>query len=189
MIHLGIDESGKGEALGPMYVVGVATLKTLQEVPLFRDSKSASATELSRALNYIKSNNFKIYVVELQPAQLDVQNLNTLIEKSVLKIICESKADRIYLDSHYNDCKAYEDRIRTITTKEVFAAHRMDEQNSLVALASLVAKQKRKDFITKYGKQNIGSGNLNDAITLNYIRNNKFSTLIRRKWLRNLKFS
>ena len=185
-MKLGIDEVGKGEALGPLIIVGIAIADDFC-MPVFRDSKVASPTELTRAIEFIKKHNLKIFIEKIEPPELDANNLNTLLQLRVIKLIKESGATIVYADSPFNTPLKYGERLASATNTTVFAANRLDETNSLVALASLYAKTIRKEFIDFHDRKVIGSGNLNDIITLKFIKANPNSSLIRKKWIRNLK--
>jgi len=186
-ITVGIDEACKGEALGPLFIVGVYTdLEDLSKIPLFPDSKKATKTQIDGIFTLLKKYGLNYVVREVEPIVLDNNNLNKIIKDEVVNIIRKISAKKAYVDSHYNNSKNYEALLKvSLPNVKIVTENRLDSSNNLVALASIVAKNLKNNFYKQH-LPSAGSGNLNDIRTIKYILANKYSKLVRQKWIRNL---
>lgn len=150
MLICGIDEAGRGPAIGPLVIAGVA-IHEEQEAQLkalgVRDSKlltpaqrerlDAAIRQVGRALTYA-----------IEPAEIDAAvtsdetNLNWLEADYAARILNELAPDVAYLDCPSPNIEAFVEYVRQrLTVKcQVVAEHRADAKYPVVGAASIVAK-------------------------------------------------
>lgn len=188
---LGIDENGVGEALGNLYVVGVFSKVALKDLPVIRDSKRDRKRDYATLDNLLEQGIIHYKVITYTPRQIDIVSVKELISRGQVKLLRSEASEEAYIDCHldsplklaYRLKKAAKDTRLTIT-------HRLDEVNSLVALASLIGKRCRLQNLKRIARitgRNPGSGNLSDPITRDYLLKGNTCGL-RTKWsLKSLK--
>jgi len=182
---LGIDEAGRGPAIGPLVICGVTIdardEKKLREIGT-RDSKELTprARELlyGEILKIIKQH--KLIVIppqEIDDAVLsDSDNLNWLEARKSAQIINELKAATAYLDCPSNNIGKYSGYIAKHITKKIklVAEHKADAKYPVVSAASILAKVTRDREIEKI-KEDIGV----DFFARNF---RKYPSIFRKSW-------
>jgi ribonuclease HII len=175
---LGIDEAGRGPVLGPLVVAGVLCedQEVLRRLGV-RDSKKLSpqrrrglAEEIRRVAE------FRLHVTsasELDEAMERV-SLNRLEARLFAEIIREFSPDEAYLDC----CDTSESRFRQMVLRHVgyeiplHVEHGADEKHPVVSAASILAKVRRDEEMSRIGEElgyPIGSGYAHDPLTTAFL--------------------
>ena len=192
----GVDEAGRGPALGSMFVAAVATGEPTALPDSVADSKTlAPDTRRSLARTIEGDDRFRTAVVEVTPEEIDdpETDLNALTVQAHASVIdavavagsqglcdaCDTDPDRFR--------RRVEERLETSLSLE--ARHAADETSSLVGAASILAKQAREDHVatlrSTYGA--VGSGYPADPTTKSFLEsyvgeNGKLPPCARRSW-------
>lgn len=192
MLVLGIDEAGRGPAIGPMIVAGVlydiTIEKRLVEMGV-RDSKKLSRTKRELLEKEIKKIVQRYWIDTISVQTMDRRNLNSLEIESFISIINKSSADSVFLDALVQKSK-----IDNLTKKikdsvgkrlSITALNHADEIYPCVSAASILAKVERDRIIsnlrTIYG--DFGSGYPGDEKTKRFIREwHRFPQIVRKRW-------
>lgn len=184
MIVCGIDEAGRGSAIGPMVVAGVSfsedKLERLIELGV-RDSKSLSRSRREALYEEIKKMADGIVEVVVSPSEIDASlrrkggpGINFLEMKVMAKIIKSLSPDVVYIDSPDVDAQRYRERLLSILDfkPRVFCEHKADARHAVVAAASIVAKVRRDSEVGKIREAfgDVGSGYSSDRRTRDFIR-------------------
>jgi ribonuclease HII len=189
---LGIDEAGRGAVIGSLWLAGVMLpLEKVGELEKIgvKDSKKLSRKkiqELSIKIREICRKYGKYYIYYATPKFIDESleegyTLNDIEKWMCVGIIDKLRPDFVVLDSF--DVKPW--RLGWIISKNakkddyrplVKAKHRADETETIVAAASILAKEARADeneeLRKKYG--DFGSGYYSDPKTRNFLLQFKY---------------
>ena len=202
MLIAGVDEAGRGCAIGPLVISGclIKEEKIPELIKLgVKDSKKLSVKKRKKLISKILDLSEKIATIDLSPEQIDkvvesnrkLHKLNRLEAKTMAKIIEILKPDKVFVDAadvitnrfrnHIQECLS----INTI----IIAKHKADEIYPVVSAASIIAKVKRDEEIEslrkKYG--NFGSGYLSDRKTIAFLKdwikkNFEYPECVRKSW-------
>jgi ribonuclease HII len=200
--YVGIDEAGRGPVLGDMVVAGVASTPGVFEDLArlgVRDSKLLSPSRRLSLYKSIISQSAVVVVVYIPPIRLDRENLNTLEEKAVVRIlsvvsraISENVSEiSVFIDEIKGRRANIENSIRGLFQRpvNVIMEPHADSKYTPVAAASIVAKVSRdlnlKTLRSLLG--DFGSGYITDPSTkrwvLDYYASHREPPLfIRRSW-------
>ncbi len=200
MLIAGIDEAGRGPALGPM-VLSVATIEKKDEEKLkklgVKDSKLLKAAERERQCTVLGKLLHEFHSVSLEASEIDLlRDRKSLNEIEAMRIgyllnKLRKKPKVVYVDSPDPIAKNFGKRIEKyisfgITIK---AEHKADTTYPIVSAASIIAKVERDAAIQrlcrKYGK--LGSGYPHDPDTIaflcNWVKKNKsLPDFARKSW-------
>ena len=169
-LYAGIDESNKGEVLGPIFVVICVSPKSPLQIPYLGDSKKHSKWVFESLEKLLVQHQIKYYFKRIQAEQITHRiNVNHLIMQAQRQLISLIGPDLTHIDCHYPDpLKLKAD----LNLKNIKVSHRADLTDSLVAFASLVAYKLKKKYFEGYVKTHgqVGSGNLSDPKTAQYLR-------------------
>ncbi|MEK6915524.1 MAG: ribonuclease HII [Nanoarchaeota archaeon] len=186
MYLLGIDDTGRGPIIGPMFLAGVLIKsedeKTLKELGA-KDSKLLAhpiRVKLSQEIKKIS----KFHIVESSPEKIDKAvetiNLNTLEAKEAAEIInkLNNKKDKIkvIVDCPSVNTEAWKNKmISFIEHKDnlkILCEHKADFNYPVVGAASIIAKVAREEAVAKIKEKfgNIGSGYPADPVTIDFIK-------------------
>lgn len=184
----GVDEAGRGPALGPLVVAGVkvkddSILTTLN----VRDSKKCTPTQRERLAEEIKKiAEYKVVMIsadEIDTAR-KTMTLNKLEANKFAEIIKALKPNIVFVDAaDTNEMNFKNDILVNIDFPiELTSTHYADELFPVVSAASIIAKTTRDAEIRKIEQQigePIGSGYPSDPITITFLENwvKKNSTL------------
>ncbi|MHA1309729.1 MAG: ribonuclease HII [Candidatus Helarchaeota archaeon] len=204
MLIAGIDECGRGPAIGPMVMCIVAAKESMINDLIFwgvKDSKKISPKKreqlyeiLKKEVIYkyriisareidacLKDNNSNLNWLE---AEISAQLTNELLKKHNIK--------RIFLDCPSNNISAYENFFKKLIKKniEIICEHKSDENYPIVGAASIIAKVIRDSEIEKIKIKynvNFGSGYTSDKNTIiflknYYLKNREFPDFVRKSW-------
>lgn len=202
MLVAGVDEAGRGCAIGPLVIAGVMmkeeNLHTLKGLGV-KDSKLLSPKKRETLSIEIVRLAEKHSVLKLAPTEIDravesgrkLHKLNRLEAQTMAKIIEDLKPDEVYVDA----ADVLEDRFRnhiqeelTIKTK-IISKHKADRTYVVVSAASIIAKVERdKDIETlsqEYG--DFGSGYLTDPKTMAFLKqwlnsHSDYPDCVRKSW-------
>lgn len=193
----GLDETGKGEIIGPVILAGVLfptelfpTIDTIVGLANTKKRHSLGYWERSfEKLLALKERGFLYLIEEISPTQLGGENLNRLLDKGYKKIINRflkgilAKGDlanyRIVIDD-YGVGDRFSSFLKSLKEKrgEVIIAQNGDEKYLEVKTAALVAKRFRERIVKRIKDDpkyqiaglTIGSGNLADKETKEWLR-------------------
>jgi ribonuclease HII len=202
MLVAGVDEAGRGCAIGPLVIAGVMmkdeNLHTLKKLGV-RDSKLLSPKKRETLSTEIMRLAEKHSVLKLTPTEIDravesgrkLHKLNRLEAQTMAKIIADLKPDTVYVDA----ADVLEDRFRnhiqeelTVKTK-IISKHKADRTYVVVSAASIIAKVERDREIEilsqEYG--DFGSGYLTDPKTMAFLKlwvasHNDYPDCVRKSW-------
>ena len=183
MLIAGIDEAGRGPALGPM-VLAIATIKKSDEERLFeigvKDSKLLSPEKRTEQFSQIKKALYEYSTVHVTAKEIDKLRLRkSLNEIEAMKIgyllnKLKQKPDVVYVDAPDPIASKFADRIWNYITFEtrIKSEHKADVKYPVVSAASILAKVERdleiENLSHKYGK--MGSGYPHDPTTIEFIK-------------------
>lgn len=196
---LGIDEAGRGPAIGSLFMVGtvfdekdIPKLKTLG----VKDSKLLIHKKRLELEKDILKLSKKHKIIEVTPKEIDEavnsedSNLNWLEAHKVSEIINSLKPDKAIIDCPSPNLKAYEGFIRNnLKDKnvELIVKHKADRDFLPVGAASILAKIHREKNVQKIEKlvgESIGSGYPSNPLCQKFIKNNydKYPEIFRKSW-------
>lgn len=186
MLIAGVDEAGRGPALGPM-VLAVAQIEA-EEEPLLheagaRDSKLIPEPERGRLYPLMKETLHDFGTLHLHPSEMDAlmesESLNEIeaMKIGVLLNALKTKPEIVYVDSPDPVASHFGRRIHQYLSfsPKIIAEHKADVNYPVVSAASILAKVERDAEIKKLQAQfhsfgNIGSGYSHDERTIAFIR-------------------
>ncbi|MEM1991070.1 MAG: ribonuclease HII [Nitrososphaerota archaeon] len=183
MIVCGIDEAGRGSVIGPLVVLGISIpekdVSLLKDIGV-RDSKSLSRKAREKLYQKILSLNVNVYEVVLDASEVDRYlrrrsgpSINALEANATTEIIRNLRPDVAYIDSPDVKPARYAERILAMLdySPRIVCEHKADSRYEVVAAASILAKVRRDDMLTKlsevYG--DLGSGYSSDKRTIEFL--------------------
>ncbi|MEW5759186.1 MAG: ribonuclease HII [Candidatus Thermoplasmatota archaeon] len=177
----GVDEAGRGPALGPMVIacVKVEDENILKKIGV-RDSKKCSPKSREKIAFEIKKI-ANVLLKKLEPKEIDElrkkYTMNEIEVKEIAKILIRAQPFEIaYIDAVDVD----EERFGKSIADEIpypikiISKHKADVLFPIVSAASIIAKVERDkeiEKIKKITKMNIGSGYPSDPITISFLKN------------------
>ena len=189
---IGIDEAGRGPAIGPMIMAGVLyddmTEDRLKSLGV-RDSKKLSSRRRELLEPQIKESVMRYWIAEISVSLIDRKNLNTLELEAAASIIREADAETVFLDVPVAENSRYKfiDRLRKAIQKDIpiVAKSHADDIFPCVSAASILAKVERDRLISNlhsiYG--DFGSGYPGDSKTQVFISEwYRYPEIIRKRW-------
>ncbi len=199
---IGVDEAGRGPLIGDMIVAGVvASPDVFERLALLgvRDSKLLKPEERLQLYRAITSENIISVLVYIPPHILDRENLNTLEELAILRILgtiallIKKRASEvhIFIDEIKGRRESIERKLREIFECPAYLTMEphADAKYPPVATASIVAKTTRDLNLVVLRRVfgDFGSGYSADPITRNWILEYYYShttppLFIRRSW-------
>jgi len=190
---VGLDEVGKGEVIGHVILVGVIFPSSIfQEIDRFSgvaDTKVKRTVQfwegIFNKLDFYKSKGLMFLVEKIPPWDFDKYNINNLMDliyQRILNYLSQKiplDRSRIVIDDYGIGprLKKFLESLKNAGA-EVVITHRADEQYLESRIASLIAKyyqQKSLEAIYKNPEfklegEEIGSGNVGDVRTINYLK-------------------
>lgn len=200
MSIVGIDEAGRGPVIGPLVMCGVA-IEAGQEKELealgCKDSKLLTPVQRERIAKEIEKK-YKFHIVVVEPHEIDeavlsnskTVNLNWLEAEKQVEIIHTLKPKKVIIDCPSPNCSAFTSFVRErLTDKsiELIVEHKADAKYFVVAAASILAKVRRDEEVTRIKKhigQDFGSGYMADPKTKLFLEKNwtKHPEIFRHSW-------
>lgn len=174
---VGIDEAGRGPAIGPMVVAGVAlsraAVRRLRGAGV-TDSKRLRAARREELLPLIVENAESYAIRVVEPRRIDEAvlrgELNLLEAEAMGELVRELKPAQAILDSPMRNCKKFAELVRSFSGPgvRIRAENHADSKYVQVAAASIVAKVERDRRIRELSVLtgiDLGSGYPNDPRT------------------------
>jgi ribonuclease HII len=193
MLVAGIDEAGRGAALGPMVVAIFAIdedrIWELRRIGV-RDSKALSRSARERIFEQLMNLDAKRSYRKVEPSEIDAavrsrggRGLNALEVKVFRELIEEVRPQLVYIDSPYRNAKMVYELIGEVKGVRVVCEVRADAKYEVVSAASIVAKVIRDRSVSEIGA---GSGYPSDPRTRRYLREvairGEVPPYVRRSW-------
>ena len=196
MTVLGIDEAGRGPAIGPLVVAGVlidasagVQLKDLG----VRDSKDLSSERRRAMVEGIREIAQESRIIAFAPVQLN-DNLNAVELSAIVRLVDELAPDTLYLDAPVGPraIPAFAGMLRRSCRSSgltLVAENKADARYPVVAAASILAKVYRDEAIDRlhgvYG--DFGSGYPADPKTQRFLSDwydahRTFPGCVRTRW-------
>ena len=193
MYELGVDEAGRGPAIGPLVVCALAVptsdIEILTKIGA-KDSKSLTGkkrVDLAKKIySEVEKRDWKVGLITCSAHRIDKErdrtNLNDLevelFKEAINATKVEEKYGKIYLDACDINEQRFGNRVRESLGQDwgqwtIESRHKMDLENVLVSAASILAKVHRDNEIEKIGQLlnlEIGSGYPSDPKTKVAIR-------------------
>jgi len=202
MLVAGVDEAGRGAAIGPLVIAGVLVkeedLPKLKEIGV-KDSKLLSPHRRETLAAEIKRIVQSYALEKLQPREIDVavrsgrklHKLNRLEAQTMAKVIEALRPDRVYVDA----ADVLEDRFKHHILEcmphrvKIVSEHKADRNYVAVSAASIIAKVERDGEIAElanvYG--DFGSGYPSDPRTVAFLKgccekSEEYPDFVRKSW-------
>jgi len=181
----GIDEAGRGCAIGPLVIAAVLfeeeTIPKLNELGV-KDSKKISPKKREKLSEDIKKIAIDFRIFELPPQVIDkvvfrsqpLKRLNYLETMIMAKLVRELKPDIVYMDPPDVDSQRCSEQVKSVIKYniEVICEPRADDKYTSTGAASILAKvtrdQRIKELHKLYGDFN--SGYAGDRKTQKFIQ-------------------
>jgi ribonuclease H2 subunit A len=199
-IAIGIDEAGRGPAIGPMVYACCCFKEELEEQIKsyfkFNDSKKLTPEKREKMFEQIKQfpNIFQYDIINLPPQYLSEKmllrnkiNLNKISHDSAVQLINNAIAKNINITHIYVDTVGAPDKYKHYIESNIRNLHNMHKNNIVVTVekkadakyesvsaASIIAKVTRDAAIKKidFPDKNLGSGYPSDCYTVNWLERN-----------------
>ena len=200
MLIAGVDEAGRGPALGPM-VLSIASIEKKHEEKLIelgvKDSKLLNEKERERQNKILPGLLHEFNSVHVKAGEIDtLRNRKSLNEIEAMRIgyllnNLKKKPDIAFVDSPDPIAKNFGKRIeKYISFKlDIRAEHKADLNYPIVSAASIIAKVERDKAIKKLSRKhgNMGSGYPHDPDTIAFMynwvkKNKKLPDFARKSW-------
>jgi ribonuclease HII len=180
----GVDEAGRGCAIGPLVVAGA--LFDADDVPRLaemgvRDSKRLTPRRRQVLSEAIKEMAVDYRFVELSPLTIDkvvnrsvpLRRLNYLETMAMARVVRELRPDSAYVDTCDVDHVRCGQQIRSVLpfSVDVTCAPRADDTYTVTGAASILAKVRRDKLVAGLRELHgdFGSGYCSDPKTVEYI--------------------
>ena len=202
MLIAGVDDAGRGSAMGPLVIAGV--LMKEQDLPKLvelgvRDSKLLTPHRREILAPQIKQIAEKHAIAKLAPSEIDdivlngkkLHKLNWLEAQTMAKVIQALKPDKAYVDaSDVIEERFKQDILDCLPFKiPIVSEHKADKTYPIVSAASIVAKVERDTEIAKLADKygDFGSGYPSDPRTTAFLeqcmRNmEEYPDFVRKSW-------
>jgi len=189
----GVDEAGRGPVIGNLVIAGaMIDEKDLHKIEGMKDSKQLTPIQREAHFDRIKKL-VKYVILEVTPAEIDKtllsasSNLNWLEADKTIEIVSSLKPDLAYIDCPSNNIEKYHDYLKKDLKMKLVVEHKADENYSIAAAASILAKVTRDRSIKELEKKigtRLGSGYPSDPVTQEFLRNNykKHADIFRKTW-------
>lgn len=208
MLIAGIDEAGRGPAIGPM-VLAVAVISSEKEEILLelgaRDSKLIPPAERERLYPLMQETLSHYSTYHLSAPEMDAlmeaESLNEIEAMKIGSLLNDLavKPDLVYVDSPDPLASNFARRISNYLSfsPKIIAEHKADVNYPIVSAASILAKVERDEVIKKIQEEfrsfgDIGSGYSHDERTISFLKNylslhQKLPPCARQKWGTNIR--
>jgi ribonuclease HII len=196
MLFCGVDDAGRGSAIGPLVIAGISIerkkIKHLVSIGV-KDSKQLSPQSREKLYDKIISLVEGYYVSKIPPRTVDLSVnknlLNQLEANYMAKVVKKLGADSSYVDSCDVNPKRFGLYISNLAkTGKIISSHHADRKYPVVSAASIIAKVNRDRTIEKLRKNhNLGSGYPSDSKTMGFIKewisqNGDVPIFVRKSW-------
>ncbi len=215
MLIIGIDDAGRGPAIGPMVLAGVLVDSEIEKQFIklgIKDSKTLMPRKREILSQEIKKISLLTYEVLIQPAEIDGKhgdnlNLNqreAVAAATIINKLNQSKKSKqqikVIIDcpsTNINSWKEYLEKfLMAKSSLNIICEHKADVNHVVVSAASILAKVRRDAEVKKIKEKfgiDFGSGYSADPITKKFIQENyekyKDKGIFRESWstIKNIK--
>ncbi|MAG38074.1 ribonuclease HII [Candidatus Pacearchaeota archaeon] len=188
-LTIGIDDAGRGPIIGPMILSGILvdenSLQILKKYNI-KDSKQLLQNARIELAKVIKSSALSYHTVSVSPKEIDSAlqsdrlNLNTLEAIKAAEIINElndkKQKIKVIIDCPSTNTKKWKsdllNYIENPQNLDIKCEHKADENHIEAAAASILAKVKREEEVSKIKEKypDIGSGYPSDPNTKAFLK-------------------
>lgn len=182
MLIAGIDEAGRGPAVGPL-VLAVAVIEKRDEDELLKigvkDSKQLSEKQRNAQFGKIKGALSEFATIHILPEEIDsLRDRKSLNEIEAMKIGAllnglKKRPSVLYVDAPDVIEENFAERIRKYVSYDlaIKSEHKADVNYPIVSAASIIAKVERDAEIEKLSKEHgeMGSGYPHDERTIKFL--------------------
>ncbi|MCW3992263.1 MAG: ribonuclease HII [Candidatus Bathyarchaeota archaeon] len=180
----GVDEAGRGCAIGPLVVAGVLIDESkVDDLRLMgvRDSKKLSPMRREALVPEIEAVASRCAHFIIAPRAIDrvvergekLRKLNYLEAMAMARVIRDLRPDRAYVDPSDVLPDRFADQILRVLPErpEMICEHRADDKYAVVSAASILAKVKRDLIVAELRREHgdFGSGYCHDARTISFL--------------------
>ena len=198
----GVDEAGRGSAIGPLVVAGASFpsdhIKTLVELGV-KDSKQLTAKRREELAPQIEALATGVRYFDLQPRSIDsvvnrgvkLKRLNYLEAAAMARVLRELDPEEAYVDaSDVDEVRYGETILRLLPAKpRLVSEHKADSTYPVVSAASVLAKVRRDALVAalrvEYGDFNSGCPSDDRAIEWLeswYKEHRSWPSIVRHSW-------
>jgi ribonuclease HII len=198
----GVDEAGRGSAIGPLVVAGASFpsdhIKTLVELGV-KDSKQLTAKRREELAPQIEALATGVRYFDLQPRSIDsvvnrgvrLKRLNYLEAAAMARVLRELDPEEAYVDaSDVDEVRYGETILRLLPAKpRLISEHKADSTYPVVSAASVLAKVRRDALVAalrvEYGDFNSGYPSDDRAIEWLeswYKEHRSWPSIVRHSW-------
>ena len=190
MLTLGIDDAGRGPVIGPMILTGCLLDKSVEKElqtlgvkdskqltqkrreflsKIIKEKAEAFETNLTSPSEIKESNENKIKLNELEAIKCPkiINKINKTLNGKKIKVILDCPSPNTRKWKEYLQTK-----IHDLSNLDISCEHKADKNHVSVAAASVLAKTKREEEMSKlkekYGEE-IGSGYTSDPLTCKFV--------------------
>jgi ribonuclease HII len=190
---IGLDEVGKGEVIGQVFLVGVFFPQKLSsELEILIQSSNTKEKrpegywqELAQEILSLKKKGFSYLLKKISPSAIAKGNFNKILDESYREILlrfCSKfplKDSRIVIDD-YRVGNSLREFLKILVKKgaEIIISPKSEEKYLETRVASIIAKRERAQELKRINEQaefkinnlTVGSGNLSDPQTLAWLK-------------------
>jgi len=198
----GVDEAGRGSAIGPLVVAGASfpseRIGTLVELGV-KDSKQLTAKRRLELAPQIEALAIGVRYFDLQPCSIDsvvnrgvkLKRLNYLEATAMARVLRELDPEEAYVDaSDVDEARYGETILRLLPAKpKLISKHKADSTYPVVSAASVLAKVRRDALVAalrvEYGDFNSGYPSDDRAIEWLetwYREHRSWPSIVRHSW-------
>ncbi len=202
MLIAGVDDAGRGSAIGPLVIAGVLMeekdLPKLAELGV-KDSKLLTPHRREILAPKIEQIALKLAVAKISPKEIDhivlngkkLHKLNWLEAQTMVNVIQTLKPDKAYVDaSDVLEGRFKQDILDCLTfTIPIISEHKADRTYPIVSAASIIAKTERDKEIAQLATVHgdFGSGYPSDPRTIQFLERivakmNEYPDFVRKSW-------
>jgi ribonuclease HII len=202
MLIAGIDEAGRGCAIGPLVIAGI--LVKQENLPALtalgvKDSKLLTAKKREILFPQIIHLTEQHVIIKIPPSQIDkavesqrkLHKLNRLEAENMAQIITALKPEKVYVDAADVLEQRFAHHIQEATAFKtcIVSEHKADRNYPIVSAASIIAKVTRDQEVAElrvtYG--DFGTGYLTDQKTTTFLTtwlkmHGEYPECVRKSW-------
>jgi len=202
LLVAGVDDAGRGPAIGPLVIAGVAMpeeeLEKLKSIGV-KDSKALTPSRRRSLAEVIKKTVTRYHIESVSPSEIDkvvfqarkFHKLNRLEAHVMARVITILRPDVAYVDASDILEERFKEYIEEKLTVPVciISEHKADQKYPIVSAASILAKVERDTAVErlceKYG--DFGSGYITDPKTVAFLKKwierfGSYPDFVRKSW-------
>lgn len=198
----GVDDAGRGSAIGPLVIAGVLIKE--QDLPKLtqlkvKDSKLLTPQRREALAPQIKQIAENHAIIKLTPMEIDdivlngrrLHKLNWLEAQTMARVLEVLKPEKAYVDASDVLEERFKQDILNCLSFEIpiVSEHKADRTYPIVSAASIIAKVERDRDIAELAMKhgNFGSGYPSDPRTIDFLekylqKNREYPDFVRKSW-------